>query len=48
MKTQLLNKLENILSKGRIERYGQFLLLSHCFQNQSAADDIACGKGLTV
>ena len=38
MKTYLLNKVENIVSKGEIACFEQFLLLSQSFQNSSAAE----------
>ena len=37
MKEQLLNKVENIVAKVEIAHHEQFLLLSQCFQNMSAA-----------
>ena len=37
MKIVLLNKVENIVAKGEMACFEQFLLLSQCFQNVSAA-----------
>ena len=37
--TQVLNKVENSLAKGKVSsRYKYFLLLTQCFQKLSAAD----------
>ena len=33
-----LKKIENIVGKGEIARYEQFLLFSQCFQNTCTAD----------
>ena len=40
MKVQslLLNTVENIVAKGEINRFEQFLLMSQCFQKPSAAE----------
>ena len=38
MKDQLLNKVENIVTKEEIACFEQFLLLSQCFQKWSAAE----------
>ena len=38
MKVRLLKRDENIVAKGEIGRFGQFGLLSQCFQKSSAAD----------
>ena len=38
MKEQLLNKVENIVTKGDIAHFEQFLLLSQYFQKSSAAE----------
>ena len=38
MKTHLLNRVENIASRGEIACFEQFLLLSQCFQKISAAE----------
>ena len=38
MKEQLLNKLENIVAKGNIVHYEQFLNMSQCFKKSSAAE----------
>ena len=48
MKTSLLNRVENIVSKGEIARFEQFLLLSQSLQKTSAteASESICGKGL--
>ena len=35
-------KVENIVAKGEIARFEQFLLLSKCFQKSSAADASKC------
>ena len=37
MNVYKLNKVENIVSKGEIARFEQFLLLKQCFQNSSVA-----------
>ena len=37
MKFSLLYKDENVVAKGEIARFEQFLLLSQCFQKLSAA-----------
>ena len=39
MRVQLLNRVENIVAKGEIARFEQFLLLSQCFQ-------VVCDKGV--
>ena len=49
MKEQLLNKVENIVAKGKIAYYEQYLLLPQCFQKlsaakQSTAKESVCGK----
>ena len=49
MKTFLLIRVENIVSKGEIPCFEQFLLLSQCFQKLSATEAqkaSICGKGL--
>ena len=48
MKTYLFNRVENIVSKGEIARFEQFLLLSQSFQKSSAAEasESVCGKDL--
>ena len=33
-----MNKVENIVAKGEIARFEQFLLLTQCFQMSSAAE----------
>ena len=33
-----MKKVENILAKGEVARFEQFLLLSQCFQKSSAAE----------
>ena len=33
------DRVENIVGKGEIARYEQFLLLPQCFQNQSVVDE---------
>ena len=33
-----MNEVENIVAKGEIAHYEQFLLLQHCFQKSSAAE----------
>ena len=38
MKTNLLNRVENIVSKGEIARLQQLFLLIQSFQKSSAAD----------
>ena len=50
MKTLLLNRVENIVAKGEIAHYEQFLLLLQCLQKSSAEEDqkgSVCGIGLT-
>ena len=49
----LLKKVENFVAKGEIAHFEQFLQLSQCFQNSSAAEASErhqkasmCGKGL--
>ena len=37
-KIVFLNKVKNIVAKGEITYYEQFLLLPQCFQESSAAD----------
>ena len=47
MKEQLLNKVENILAKGKIAHHEKFLLLTQCFQKSSAAEaseSVSVGK----
>ena len=39
-------KVENIVAKGEIAHFEQFLLLSRRLQMSSAADASICGKGL--
>ena len=36
-----MNRVENILTKGEIAHFEQFLILSHCFQKPSAAEALA-------
>ena len=38
MKETLLKKVKNIVVKGEIVHYEQYLFLSHCYQNASAAE----------
>ena len=38
MEVYLLTKVENFVAKGEIAHFGQFLLLTQCFQKSSAAD----------
>ena len=38
MKEYLLKRVENIVAKGEIARFEQFLLLSQCFLKLSAAE----------
>ena len=38
MKVGLMNRDENIVAKGEIARYEQFLLSPQCFQRSSAAE----------
>ena len=38
MGMQLSDSVENIVGKGEIARYEQFLLLPQCFQNLSVVD----------
>ena len=38
MRVYLLKRVENIVAKGEIARFEQFLLLSRCFQKSSAAE----------
>ena len=38
MKVKLLTTFENIVAKGEIARFEQFLLLSECFQKSSASE----------
>ena len=45
---QLLNEVENIVSKGEIAYHKQFLILSQCFQShmlQRLQKTSECGKG---
>ena len=44
MNEHLLNIVENIVTKGEIARFEQFLLLSQCFQKLFAAEasEIVC------
>ena len=39
MDIQLSDRVENIVGKGEIARYEQFLLFPQCFQNQSVVDE---------
>ena len=39
---KLLNKVKNIVAKGEIARFEQFLILSKCFQKSSAASASKC------
>ena len=39
MRVQLLNTVENIVAKGEIAYYEQFLLLPKCFQKLSDAEE---------
>ena len=39
-------KVKNILAKGKIAHFKQFLLLPECFQKMSATVTSASGKGL--
>ena len=43
MKTYLLNRVENIVSKGETARFDKFLLLSQSFQKSYATE--ASGNG---
>ena len=47
MEIQLSDRVENILGKGEIARYEQFLLFSQCFQKLSVVDEYLWSKGLT-
>ena len=38
MGTQISARVENIVGKGEIARYEQFLLFPQCFQKQSVVD----------
>ena len=38
MRVLLLKRVENIVVKGEIARFGQFFLLSQCYQKSSAAE----------
>ena len=38
MRVYLLKKIENIVAKGEIGNFEQFLLLTQCFQKSSAAE----------
>ena len=38
MKEELSNEVENIVAKGEIARYEQFLFLPKCFQELSSVD----------
>ena len=38
MRTQLSDRVENIVGKGEIARYEQFLLFPQCFQKLSVVD----------
>ena len=38
MGTQLSDSVENIVGKGEIAHYGQFLLFPQCFQKLSVVD----------
>ena len=38
MVIQLLDQVENIVGKGEIARYEQFLLFPQCFQKQCVVD----------
>ena len=42
MRVLLLNRVENIVAKGEIARFEQFLLLPKCFQKLSAEDASKC------
>ena len=42
MKVKLPKTVENIVAKGEIARFQQFLHLPHCFQKSSAADASKC------
>ena len=39
MGLQLPDRVENIVGKGEIARYEQFLLFPQCFQNLSVVDE---------
>ena len=41
----IFNRVENIVEKGEIAHYEQFLLLPQCFQKSTAAEARVCGKG---
>ena len=50
MRVKLLKRVENIVARGEIARFEQFLLFPQCCQKTSAADaskTSICGKGLT-
>ena len=42
MGKQLSDSVENIVEKGEIARYEQFLLLAQCFQTLSVVDASKC------
>ena len=46
MRVKSLKRVENIVVKGEIARFEQFLLLSQCFPMSSAAEALesVCGK----
>ena len=47
MREQLLNEVENIVTKGEIAHYEQFLIQPQCFKKLSAAEvskASVCGK----
>ena len=46
MLVRLFNPVENIVTKGVIAHYEQYLFYPQCFQKSSAADVSTCDKGL--
>ena len=40
MRIQLSDRIENIMGKGEIAHYEQFLLFSQCFQKLSVIDEL--------
>ena len=42
MRVELLKRFENIVARGEIACFEQFLLLPQCFQKLSAADASKC------
>ena len=42
MEVQISDRVENIVGKGEIARYEQFLLFPQCFQKLSALDASKC------